>query len=104
MVSVCAWCERFLGVKEPLGNSTVTHGICNACFTRQTWVDAPTLVVHKDREHLLPLLSGLLRGVPEIRLVVDRRRGPTRREELPVPPNADRRRADRRRQDAIVVC
>ncbi len=75
MVHICAWCERFLGIKEPADSRQVTHGICDPCFQRQMWEDAPTLVVSRERSDLLPVLHQLLRGVPEIKVVVDRRSG-----------------------------
>lgn len=28
---VCAWCQKTLGMKEPVCEHTVTHGICEAC-------------------------------------------------------------------------
>ena len=74
MVNVCAWCERFLGFKEPVADCTVTHGICNSCFARQTWEDAPVVVVSPDREHLAAPIADMLRGLPEIKVIVDRRR------------------------------
>src|SRR5437870_1438276 len=74
VVSVCAWCERFLGIKEPKSDSTITHGICRTCFARQTWTETPVLVVSRERQHLVPILEEMMRGIPEIRLVVDRRR------------------------------
>ena len=74
MVKVCAWCERFLGIKEPVENPTLTHGICHPCFARQTWDETPVLVVSPDRQHLAPALTEMLRGVPEIKVIVDRRR------------------------------
>ena len=74
MVKVCAWCERFLGIKEPVENPTVTHGICQPCFARQTWDEQPVLVISPDQQHLAPTLSEMLRGLPEIKVIVDRRR------------------------------
>jgi hypothetical protein len=74
MVNVCAWCERFLGIKEPKENSTLTHGICRSCFARQTWEDTPVVVISPAREHLAATLADMLRGLPEIKVIVDRRR------------------------------
>jgi hypothetical protein len=74
MVNVCAWCDRFLGVKEPMDNSAVTHGICRSCFARQTWDETPVVVISPEREHLAATLADVLRGLPEIKVVVDRRR------------------------------
>ncbi len=31
MKIVCAWCDKDLGAKEPLGNTGATHGICPPC-------------------------------------------------------------------------
>jgi hypothetical protein len=92
MVNVCAWCERFLGIKEPRHNDMVTHGICPACFKRQLWEETPVLVVSREREHMVPVLTEMLRGVPEIQIVVERRQpensgpyeGATRRQQQPI--------------------
>src|SRR5512141_2629691 len=105
MVSVCAWCERFLGVKEPQTDPTITHGICKACFSRQAWTDTPVLVVSREREHLVPVLEEMLRGIPEIRLVVDRRRRDRRRrpEQPGDPVTADRRQRPLRRGEELLL-
>jgi hypothetical protein len=92
MVNVCAWCERFLGIKEPRHNDMVTHGICPACFKRQLWEETPVLVVSREKEHMVPVLTEMLRGVPEIQVVVERRQvaetgeypGATRRLQQPI--------------------
>ncbi len=34
MVERCAWCSMFLGIKNPLENHGITHGICATCATR----------------------------------------------------------------------
>ena len=31
MIRCCAWCERVLGVKQPLSDNRVTHTICSPC-------------------------------------------------------------------------
>ncbi len=72
MVPVCAWCERFMGVKEPASHQ-VTHGICTTCLERQRWDVEPVLVVSRDRSSLAPVLQSLLRGVPRVRVIVERR-------------------------------
>ena len=72
MVTVCAWCERFMGLKEPAGHQ-VTHGICANCLERQRWDVEPVLVVSRDRSSLAPVLQNLLRGVPRVRVIVERR-------------------------------
>ncbi len=91
MKIICAWCERgglpaFLGEREPLDDPNVTHGICPQHLT-QLLGTLPTgsfpgvkiLVVVRpsDRalfEHLLWATS----GVPDIRAIMERRRGERR--------------------------
>ena len=31
MIIVCSWCGRYLGQKEPLGNTAISHSICLKC-------------------------------------------------------------------------
>ena len=98
MVNVCAWCDRFLGIKEPATDATVTHGICKSCFARQTWDKMPVLVVTPEREHLVPVLADVLRGLPEIRVIVERRgRTPERGDGT----RSDRREIERRRDEPV---
>jgi hypothetical protein len=99
MVRVCAWCERYLGVKDS-ETISITHGICAPCLTRQEWADAPTLILSREREPLLPLFRSLLRGAPEIQIIVDRRVAQRRRgcPEPAPPPGAPRRGSDRRQR------
>ena len=33
MVRVCAWCQKFIGLKPGGGLNGVTHGICKSCMT-----------------------------------------------------------------------
>jgi len=105
MVTVCAWCERYLGAKE--AEIPVTHGICAPCTSRQKWSDTPVLVVSRDRADLQAVLEHLLKGEPAIRVVVDRRARPRRREDdLEPDANVDRRSLpDRRlrRADAFLA-
>ncbi len=89
MVTVCAWCQQYMGSKEPLHNPAVSHGICNDCVERGPLDDAPVLVVSRDRVEAIPVLQTLLRGAPEIAIVVDRRAN-ERRER---PPRGVRRRS-----------
>jgi hypothetical protein len=81
MVTVCAWCERYMGSREPLHDPAVTHGICDECLGRESLGQMPVLVVSRERAPAIPMLQALLRGAPEIAIVVDRR-------------NADRRRSN----------
>lgn len=32
MKIICSWCKKDLGEKEPLGDSTISHGICDDCY------------------------------------------------------------------------
>jgi hypothetical protein len=101
MVIVCAWCRRFLGVKRE--DVVVSHGMCDTCMSRNRWRDAPTLVVSRSHEEIMPILRDLLQGTPEIHVVVDRRQG-ERRNGHPDPGHAsERREGDRRRGVAIAL-
>src|SRR5262245_40188553 len=104
MVTICAWCQRFLGSKEPLADPSLTHGICKTCALRQQLGGSATLVVSRERAGAVPFLMGLLNGTPEIRVIVDRRRGERRRSSLADQVReesldaAERRLANERRQ------
>jgi hypothetical protein len=108
MVTICAWCQRYLGNKEPLADPSLTHGICKTCALRHQLGGSPTLVVSRDRADALPFLTGLLNGMPQIRVVVDRRQGERRgssaadrvRESVEA---AERRAANDRRQRLELV-
>jgi hypothetical protein len=67
-----------MGSKEPLHDPEVSHGICSACVERQTLTDAPVVVVSPARVATIPLLQTLLRGAPDVTIVVDRRYGERR--------------------------
>ena len=92
MKVVCAWCERdgvpaFMGEREPLDDPSTTHGICPRHLTLMLGtlpsgsfpgVELLVIVRASDRalfEHLLWATS----GVPDIRAIVERRRGERRR-------------------------
>jgi hypothetical protein len=100
MVTVCAWCERYLGAKE--GEIPVSHGICAPCTSRQKWSDTPVLVVSRERAELRGVLEHLLQGEPAIRVVVERRATQRRREGDPGPDAKTDRRSvpDRRKRRA----
>ena len=98
LVTVCAWCERFLGMRKSEGEDVVSHGICRACATRHHWIEPPTLVVSRARPDLQRVLQELLRGTPEIRVVVDRRERERRR------AGSEKRGVPRRRQTLAIVC
>ena len=101
MVTVCAWCERFLGASD---ETVVSHGICAPCSARQRWPDTPVIVVSSHRAEVRHVLQELLRGEPAIRILVDRRVG-ERRRGGPVPAGVPNRGPDRRRRpaDAVVM-
>jgi hypothetical protein len=80
MVTVCAWCQKYMGSKEPLHDPAVSHGICSACVERQTLDDTPVVVVSPARVSTIPLLQTFLRGAPDVTIVVDRRNGERRDE------------------------
>ena len=103
MITVCAWCQKYMGMKDPLGDAAVTHGICNTCSLRQRIGEMPTLVIAKERADTLPVLRALLTGTPTIRVVVDRREGERRR--LAEAAEAERRehRTDRRQSQVLTV-
>jgi hypothetical protein len=91
MKIICAWCERdglpaLLGEREPLEDSSITHGICPqhlsqllSTLSSASFPGVELLVVVRpsDRalfEHLLWATS----GVPDIRAIIERRQGERR--------------------------
>jgi hypothetical protein len=95
-----------MGSKEPLGDPGVTHGICSPCVKRQTLDNAPVLVVSPARAGTIPLLNTLLRGSPDIAVVVDRRSGERRNgggNGHSATLDGDRRVDDRRRGPALYL-
>ena len=104
MVIVCAWCQGYTGYREPLHEHAASHVICRDCSDREALADAPVLVVSRERAETIPMLHSLLRGAPEIAIVVDRRAGKRRRGDGKGNGDArcpaedvDRRSAERRR-------
>jgi hypothetical protein len=103
MITVCAWCQSYMGSKEPFHDHAVSHGICPDCTAREAVRDASVLVVSRDRTDAVPLLRSLLRGAPEIAIVVDRRAGERRGNgkgdghARPAAAVSDRRVTERRR-------
>ena len=72
--------------------------------------DAPVLVVSPGRARAVPVLKSLLRGAPEIAIVVDRRAGDRRGEGgreadhgRPVAYVVERRETDRRRAPSLYL-
>ena len=35
MIRRCAWCDKYLGQKEPMDSMKVSHGICLVCLEKQ---------------------------------------------------------------------
>ncbi len=110
MVTVCAWCQKYMGSMEPFHDPAVSHGICRECVERDSLEDAPVLVVSPGRARAIPVLQTLLRGAPEIAIVVDRRAGERRDEHegesdhgRPVAYVVDRREAKRRRAPSLYL-
>ena len=86
MQVLCAWCHRdgkpaYLGEREPLENSTPTHGICAShkeqvleSLPSQSFPDAELLIV--VCRNYIPLYKQLQQwfvGVPGVKVLVDRR-------------------------------
>ena len=73
MVTVCAWCQKYMGSKEPLHNPAVSHGICDDCFERDFLDDAPA----ESRARASKLTGALRDGIAAAakRLAADDRRG-----------------------------
>jgi hypothetical protein len=108
MITVCAWCQKYMGSREPLHDPSVSHGICSGCVERDPFDDAPVLVVSRDRAEAIPVLLSLLRGAPEIAIVVDRRStarrgGNGNGHGRPLAKVADRRAAERRRAPSFYL-
>jgi len=99
MVTVCAWCDRYLGPDQ----TPVTHGICNACTARQHWPDSPVLVVSREREGMIPVLRHLLQGFPEVKIVLERRLDERRQAELATGVERRSGRDRRRRGDLALL-
>ena len=100
MVTVCAWCDRYLGPDE----TPVTHGICLACTSRQHWPESPVLVVSRHRQSMVPVLRQLLQGSPQVKIVVDRRADERRRSRAADVIVIERRSGqDRRRRDELTL-
>ena len=104
MIIVCAWCQKFLGIKEPRSQGDVSHGICSPCSARQHIDDFPVLVVSRRRTDTIPVLEGLLQSSPEIKIVVDRRENDRRRSRASVDvPGGRRLLRDRRERLNLVL-
>jgi hypothetical protein len=106
MVTVCAWCQKYMGSMEPFHDPAISHGICPSCIERDSLSDSPVLVVSPSRAPAIPMLQTLLRGAPEIAIVVDRRAGERRGDLVQrrsVSDAGDRRATDRRRAPSLYL-
>jgi hypothetical protein len=104
MVTVCAWCQRYMGSSEPLQDLGVSHGICDDCREReQAAPGGVILVVSRARAAEARLLRTLFRGIPGTTIVVDRRKAERRREESAPAQGERRAHEERRRRTALFV-
>jgi hypothetical protein len=71
-----AGCGTDLGLKEPLDNMSVAATICPGCAEHLLEYRNPVLVVNQKWVRLYEELSELLKGRPEIQMVLDRRDPP----------------------------
>jgi hypothetical protein len=104
MIKVCAWCQKYLGISDSEPPLVISHGICPTCVARQQQAEMPTLVIPEKWADTLPLMEALLRGTPDIPVVVERRVANRRRPHSPSSPPEDRRRLlDRRQSDGMLL-
>jgi len=106
MVTICAWCQKYMGSMEPFHDPAISHGICRDCVERDSLDDAPVLVVSPRRARAIPMLKTLLRGAPEIAIVIDRRDRERRGESdhgRPLAYVVERRETDRRRAPSLYL-
>ncbi len=54
MVTVCAWCQKYMGSREPLGEAKVSHGICDACLERESRPAPPARATGRDTAGAVP--------------------------------------------------
>jgi hypothetical protein len=51
MKVICAWCKKDLGDKEPLEEKTISHSICENCYS--SIIDSiPSMPLSKDMHTL----------------------------------------------------
>ena len=117
MRGICAWCGRALGVKEPSANpqaetppadmsadtqgtrgisedTQVTPTICTGCAGALASYRRPVLVVSRDWVRMYDDLVEMLKGRPDIQVVVDRRASGGTQNEATGWNGKDRRRKD----------
>jgi hypothetical protein len=104
---ICAWCHRegrtgFLGYREPLADTSVTHGICPEHYENiLATLPPPSLhgvemliVVSRGEDGLFRYLEESYRGLRGVRIIVERRWRDRRQAARPV---AHERRLSQRR-------
>ncbi len=106
----CAWClkegrEGFLGEREPFEDPSPTHGICErhsrellAQVGGSAQILDTLLVVRPGDFALYELLALLVKELPYIGVIFDRRTGERRRTSRPL--TLERRKSDRRERPA----
>jgi len=108
---VCAWCKQegragILGEREPLADTTETHGICSR-HSEQLLEQLPSrsfpgvrllLVARPSEVALHHYLTRAFVGVPDVKVIHDRRQGERREAQREV--SIERRLANRRLRNA----
>ncbi len=108
---VCAWCKQegrtvVLREREPLAEATETHGICSR-HSEQLLEQLPSrsfpgirllLVARPTETALHHYLTRAFAGLPDVKVIHDRRQGERREAQSDV--STERRRADRRLRHA----
>jgi hypothetical protein len=80
MLQICCWCDKRLGTKVPLELEGITGSACEECCRkllediRRECGWAYYLVLSRDCSHLFNNITGLLRGRPHLKVLLDRRR------------------------------
>jgi len=104
---VCAWCHQegravILGEREPLADTTETHGICSRHSEKlleqlpsRSFPGTRLLLVLRPAETALHhYLTRAFAGLPDVEVIRDRRQG--ERREAPSDVSIERRRVNRR--------
>lgn len=58
MLVVCAWCGKDLGTKEPLSDTSVTHGICPECLEKELLHGGPAGKVNEAPQLMAHAAAG----------------------------------------------
>ena len=111
MKIVCAWCkqegqETILGEREPVADTTETHGICDR-HSERLLEQVPSrsfpgirvlFVVRATETEVYDHLTWSFADLPDVAVITDRRKGERRRAGSDVP--IERRRTNRRLRKA----